>query len=143
MYIYTWPSLRVSEKNIACPEAFKNKTFEKHGLYYKEDGGDLSSKIDSYVSKQNGTPGLICSTVNKNGPSVFECASGTRGVSSDELMSVNAVFWIASCTEMITAVAAMQLADQRKLALDNEDQTEHLLPDLEKFMVLGELPDRK
>ena len=103
----------------------------------------LQAKIDSYVLKPNGIPGLVCSIVNREGASVFEHASGLRGIGSHEPMDVDTVFWIASCTKTITAIAAMQLVEQNRLTLDDEDQTEDLLPELKHVMVLEELPNGK
>lgn len=72
----------------------------------------LKATIDSYISKPNGIPGLVCSLINKDGDTVFEYAEGKRGIGSAEPMATDTIFWIASCTKLITAVAAMQLVEQ-------------------------------
>lgn len=53
-------------------------------------------------------------------------------------MTVESVFWFASCTKLITAVAAMQLVEQGKLALDDGEQLERYLPELKEIKVLEE-----
>lgn len=100
----------------------------------------LQDKIDSYVSKDNGIPGLVCSIVNKQGDVVFEHASGKLGVGSDEPMALDTVLWIASCTKLITSIAAMQLVEKGRLDLDDGDQVERYLPELGRVKVLEETP---
>ncbi|GAD91962.1 beta-lactamase family protein [Paecilomyces variotii No. 5] len=98
----------------------------------------LKSKLDSVTSKPNGVPGLVYVAVNKDGDTVFEHASGKRGLDSKEPMTTDTVFWIASCTKMITSIAAMQLVEQGKLALDDVALVERLAPELRDVKVLQE-----
>ena len=51
-------------------------------------------------------------------------------------MTLDNIFWIASCTKMITGVACMQLVEQGKLSLDDAAQTESLCPELKDLKVL-------
>lgn len=51
-------------------------------------------------------------------------------------MTLETVFWIASCTKLITAIACMQLVEQGKLRLDDADQVEKLCPELKKPKIL-------
>jgi beta-lactamase class A len=88
----------------------------------------LKSQIDAATSDPQGIPGLVFSTVNKNGEVVFEHASGKVGVGKDQDMTADHVFWIASCTKMITGIACMQLVEQGKLRLDDVDLVEKLAP---------------
>ncbi|OAQ97040.1 hypothetical protein LLEC1_05878 [Akanthomyces lecanii] len=106
-----------------------------------EDRSLLQSTIDSYTVKRDGVPGLVCSVVNANGDIVFESASGTRAAGSALPMSHDTVFWIASCTKLVTAIAAMQLVEQGRLALDDGDELETHLPELQNVKVLEETPD--
>lgn len=101
----------------------------------------LQSTIDSYTSKTDGVPGLVCSVVDASGDAIFESASGTRAVGSALPMSRDTVFWIASCTKLLTAIAAMQLVEQGRLSLDDGDQLETHLPELQTVKVLEEMPD--
>ncbi|KAJ4159499.1 uncharacterized protein LMH87_008397 [Akanthomyces muscarius] len=101
----------------------------------------LQRTIDSYTSKTDGVPGLVCSVVDASGDVIFESASGTRAVGSALPMSRDTVFWIASCTKLLTAIAAMQLVEQGRLSLDDGDQLETHLPELQTVKVLEEMPD--
>ncbi|TKA42725.1 hypothetical protein B0A55_13308, partial [Friedmanniomyces simplex] len=51
-------------------------------------------------------------------------------------MTLDSIFWIASCTKMITGVACMQLVEQGKLSLDDPAQVEGLCPELKDVKVL-------
>lgn len=101
----------------------------------------LQQKIDSYTLKENGIPGLVCSIVNNQGDIIFKSASGKRGLGSDKPMTFDTVFWIASCTKLVTAIAAMQLVEKQILALDDSDQLETHLPELRTVKVLEDTPD--
>lgn len=103
----------------------------------------LKATIDSYISKPNGIPGMVCSFINKDGDTVFEYAAGKRGIGSAEPMTTDTLFWIASCTKLITAVAAMQLVEQHKVDLDNGQQTEDILHELKSIKVIEEMADGK
>ncbi|GAB7356931.1 hypothetical protein MBLNU459_g7777t2 [Dothideomycetes sp. NU459] len=61
-------------------------------------------------------------------------------------MTLDNIFWIASCTKMLVGVACMQLVEQGKLALDDAAQVEKLAPELKTVRVLernGTLIDKK
>jgi hypothetical protein len=55
---------------------------------------------------------------NKDGNMIFSHAAGRRGVNSNEPMTLDSVFWIASCTKMIGGIVCMQVVEQGKLSLD-------------------------
>lgn len=52
-------------------------------------------------------------------------------------MTLDSVFWMASCTKMITSIACMQLMEQGKLALDDVEVVERLAPELKEVKVLS------
>ncbi|KAJ6438095.1 Extracellular metalloprotease [Purpureocillium lavendulum] len=56
-------------------------------------------------------------------------------------MSFDTVFWFASCTKLITAIAAMQLVEQGKLSLDSKEDVQLYLPELSQVKVLEEDKD--
>src|SRR5690349_2127881 len=89
---------------------------------------ELQTQIDALTGDPAGAPGVVFCAVNKNGDTLFEHASGKVGVGKNQDMSMNNVFWIASCTKMITGIACMQLVEQGKLALDDSDLVEKLAP---------------
>lgn len=106
----------------------------------------LKSKIDSVTNAAEGIPGTVFVATNKKGDVLFEHASGKIGAGRDEPMTMDSVFWIASCTKMITGIACMQLVEQGKLALDDVEQVEKIAPELKAVQVLdegGKLVDKK
>jgi len=88
----------------------------------------LKTQIDALTSDPTGAPGVVFIAVNKKGETIFEHASGKVGAGRAEPITLDSVFWIASCTKMITGIACMQLVEQGKLSLDDSDQVEKIAP---------------
>lgn len=90
-------------------------------------------------------PGFVACVVNKDGKMIFSHAAGKRGVNSNEPMTLDSVFWIASCTKMIGGIVCMQLVEQGKLSLDDADLAEKLCPELKDVKILkgGKLVEKK
>ena len=84
----------------------------------------------------NGLADLPCTSVAVVGDgyrynsALFEHASGRA--------NENSILWLASCTKVVTAVAAMQIVEQGKLGLDDGEQLEKLCPELKDIKVLQE-----
>jgi CubicO group peptidase (beta-lactamase class C family) len=78
------------------------------------DGVDrlLSAAVSS-----GAVPGVMALAANPGGV-IYEGAFGKRGLASGAPMTRDTVFRIHSMTKAVTAVAAMQLVEQGKLALD-------------------------
>lgn len=106
-----------------------------------ELASELRAKIDSYTLKPHGVPGLVYTIINKNGTRLLNHASGKRGAGIEQPMTTDTVFWIASCTKLITSIAAMQLVESKILALEDSEQIEKITPELKKVQVLEEGPD--
>ena len=107
---------------------------------------ELKGQVDALTSDPSGAPGIVYAAVNKEGDIIFEHASGKTGVDSKDEMTMESVFWIASCTKMITGIACMQLVEQGKLSLDDSQAVYKLCPELEKVKVLqddGSLVDKE
>jgi len=103
---------------------------------------NIKAAFDSACADANkGIPGLVGVAVGKDGRELFAHASGKRGFGSTEPMTLESIFWIASCTKMITGLACMQLVEQGKLSLDDEEQVTKLCPELKDLSVLQ--PDGK
>ncbi|ETI23535.1 hypothetical protein G647_05337 [Cladophialophora carrionii CBS 160.54] len=96
---------------------------------------NLKSQIDALTADPAGAPGVVFAAVNRAGDIIFEHASGKVGAGKAEAMTTDHIFWIASCTKMITGVAAMQLVEQGKLSLDDVDVVEKLAPELKAVQV--------
>lgn len=82
-------------------------------------------------------PGATVVVVDKNGNDLFAHAAGKRGVVSSEPMTLDSIFWMASCTKMLTGVAVMQLVEQGILRLDDGAQVAQLVPELTNLTVLN------
>lgn len=103
-----------------------------------EDVDQIKAKMDSYTTKPEGIPGLVCTIVDRKGEQIFHHVSGRKGFGSAEHMTSDTLFWFASCTKLITSITAMQLVEQGRLALDDEDQLEEILPEMKMKKVLDE-----
>jgi CubicO group peptidase (beta-lactamase class C family) len=106
----------------------------------------IKSSLDSVTSSpESGIPGLVFISVDKNGKTLAAHASGKRAPTSSEPMTLDTVFWIASCTKMITGLACMQLVEQGKISLDDPKAVYKLCPEIEAKKVLqdGKLVERK
>ena len=88
----------------------------------------LKKQVDDVTSNPDGAAGVVYCAVNKKGELVFQHASGKLGKGIDKPMTMDTVFWIASCTKMITGIACMQLCEQGKLSLDDVGIVEKLAP---------------
>lgn len=99
----------------------------------------LKKTVEDAVADPNtDIPGASVVVVGKDGKELFAHAAGQRGVSSSDPMTLDNVFWIASCTKMIAGLACMQLVEQGKLHLDDGDEIEGLIPELRDLQVLQE-----
>lgn len=107
----------------------------------------LREIIDKACEDQvSGIPGTTVVVVGKDGNELFAHSAGKRGAGSEEPMTLDSIFWIASCTKMLVGVACMQLVEQGILKLDDGDQTERLCPELKNLKILrpdGSLEDKK
>ncbi|KAL5338947.1 beta-lactamase/transpeptidase-like protein [Aspergillus crustosus] len=97
----------------------------------------LRDIVDEACEDQEfGIPGATVVIVNKNGEELFAHSAGQRAKGSPEPMTLDTIFWIASCTKMLVGIACMQLVEQGALELDNGEQTESLCPELKALKVL-------
>lgn len=95
---------------------------------------------------EKGISGTTVVVVGKDGGELFAHAGGKRGVESKEPMTLDSIYWIASCTKMICGLACMQLVEQGKLTLDDPELVEKHCPELKAVKVLeddGTLVDKK
>jgi CubicO group peptidase (beta-lactamase class C family) len=99
----------------------------------------VQKSLDSVTSdKSTGVAGLVFVAVDKNGGEIAASASGKTGINSKEDMSLDSIFWIASCTKILATIACLQAVEQGKLSLDDSEQVYKLCPELEKVKVLQE-----
>ena len=67
-------------------------------------------------------PGVVAAVTDREG-TIFEAAFGKRALGGTAAMTLDSVTWIASMTKALTATAAMQLVEQRRLDLDSPAST--------------------
>lgn len=97
-------------------------------------------------NQETGIPGATVVVVGKDGKELFAHSAGKRGTGSKEPMTLDHIFWIASCTKMLVGVACMQLVEQGILKLDDGTQIENLCPELKTLKVLrpdGSVEEKK
>lgn len=93
-----------------------------------------------------GVAGAVFVAVDKQGNEICAVPSGKKGVSNRGPMTMDTVFWIASCTKLLATMACMQACEQGKLDLDDTEQVKKLCPELKDVKVLkedGSLEDKK
>lgn len=100
----------------------------------------VQKSLDSVTSDPStGIPGLVFVAVGKDGKQIAANASGKTGLTSNRPpMTLDTVFWIASCTKLLATMACMQAVEQGKLKLDDAQFVYKLCPELEKVKVLQE-----
>ncbi len=83
-------------------------------------------------------PGVVALAADDRGV-IYQGAFGRRGRDGEAPMTPDSVFWLASMTKAITSVAAMQLVEEGKLALDAP--IARVLPELAERPVLAGFDD--
>lgn len=97
----------------------------------------VQSSLDSVTSdSKSGISGIVFAAIDKNGDMITANASGNRGLNTKKPMTLETVFWIASCTKLLATIACMQLVEQGKIDLDDSKQLYKIVPELEKKEVL-------
>src|SRR5437868_4320271 len=89
-----------------------------------------TTRIDQTLSaaiERGDVPGVVAMAATRD-EVVYQGAFGRRALPDGAPMKTDTVFWIASMTKAITSMAAMQLVEQGKLALD--EPVAGVLPEL-------------
>lgn len=107
----------------------------------------VQKNLDGVTGDQStGIAGIVFVAVDKKGEEICAVPSGKKGVSDRGPMDMDTVFWIASCTKLLCAMACMQAAEQGKVKLDDAQFVYQQCPELKNVKVLeegGKLVDRK
>ena len=110
--------------------------------FHTETEEAVRSIVDKAVAANEDTiPGATVVVVAKDGSMPVVHSSGRVGLSSDEKMTPDNIFWIASCTKMLTGLCCMQLVERGVMKLDDGDHLEQLCPELKDVKVLQENGD--
>src|SRR5262245_12280124 len=87
----------------------------------------LDAQLRAAIERKD-VPGVVVIAGDRKGV-IYQSALGMAEAGAERAMTTDAIFRIASMTKPVTAVAAMQLIEERKLALD--DPAAKYLPELE------------
>ncbi|VVT55238.1 uncharacterized protein SAPINGB_P004496 [Magnusiomyces paraingens] len=84
-------------------------------------------------------PGVSIAVINKNGDLLVEHAAGKIGVNSDEPMTTDNTFWIASCTKVSATIVALQAVEKGIVSLDSADDVEKWCPELANIPIIKDI----
>ncbi|EIM90652.1 beta-lactamase/transpeptidase-like protein [Stereum hirsutum FP-91666 SS1] len=93
----------------------------------------IKDKTDTLLSTlipANNTPGANFLALSRDGSTIYESSFGVREKGMSEVMTEDTVFWLASCSKILTSLCAMKCVEQGLITLD-EDATPYL-PELAK-----------
>ncbi|ETS77279.1 hypothetical protein PFICI_11153 [Pestalotiopsis fici W106-1] len=85
-----------------------------------------------------GIPGLVFVAVGKDGQQIAAVSSGKKGIAHDAPMDLDTVFWLASCTKLLAAIACMQAVEEGAVKLDDAEFVYQHCPELQKVQVIGD-----
>lgn len=98
---------------------------------------EIHDLIDRYCTGEN--PELPCVGAYIVGDGIRtqrKLFSYTRGSQkTSKTTSTRNIYWLASCTKLVTSIACMQLLEKGVLSLDDETQLETLCPELKDVRV--------
>ncbi len=85
---------------------------------------------------ENGAAGMAFQAVDREGKVLAAGVSGYRDLENKTPVELNTVFWIASCTKMVTSIALMQLVERGAVDLDDAEAVKRVLPEIAATKVL-------
>lgn len=92
--------------------------------------------------KSRDIPGAVLLAADKTGKLNYRKSFGVRSLqdgSSFEPLSLDATMWIASCTKLLTSIAAMQCVERGLITLDEDVRS--VLPELNDLDILLDVKD--
>jgi CubicO group peptidase (beta-lactamase class C family) len=93
---------------------------------------NLDKKIQALLDEATrnpieGIPGAVFIAIGKTGTPITANVSGVRGPKGRVPMTPDTRFHIASCTKLVTTIAALQLVEQGTLGLDDPEVCHSIL----------------
>lgn len=83
----------------------------------------IQSLLDEATSDAtSGIPGAVFVAVDRTGAQLAANASGVRGLTEKAPMTLDTIFYLASCTKLVTTIAALQLVELGFIRLDDASQ---------------------
>jgi CubicO group peptidase (beta-lactamase class C family) len=102
------------------------------GLRGSAAADSLDERLSAAVSRGD-VPGIVVMAATAGGRVIHQGAFGKADVGNARAMTMDTMFRTASMTKPVTSLAALQLYEQRRFALD--DPAERYLPELEDLKV--------
>lgn len=99
----------------------------------------LKQIIDAAVADPQNIPGTSVAIANKNGDILFSYAAGQVGSETKTPVTVDNIYWIASCTKISGSIIAMQAVEKGLLDLDSADDVEKYCPELKNIPILKDV----
>lgn len=87
----------------------------------------INAILDAKVSS-GALPSVVVMAINREGKTIHSYATGPTSLKGTDPVSLDTVFWVASFTKAVTAMACMQLVEQGKIGLD--EPVERFIPEL-------------
>ncbi|KAH8809326.1 putative penicillin-binding protein [Xylogone sp. PMI_703] len=88
----------------------------------------------------DGIPGCVLAAVDRSGDVFISKSAGYNSVAPDaKPLDPDATFWIASCTKLVTAIAALQCVERGQISLD--EPIDHILPELANPEIILAVPE--
>lgn len=81
-------------------------------------------------SSNSSCSGIVFHSVDCDGDVLASAVSGSRDIETGQDVTLDTVFWIASCTKLVTSIACMQLIERGKANLDDPDLVARVLPEV-------------
>lgn len=107
----------------------------------------VQRNLDSVTGDpSSGIAGIVFVAVGEDGEEIVAVPSGKMGLSHDTAMDLDSVFWLASCTKLLTSIACMQAHEQGRVNLDDAQFVYQHCPELKSIQVLrkdGKLSPKK
>ncbi|KAL7908479.1 beta-lactamase/transpeptidase-like protein [Trichoderma velutinum] len=105
----------------------------------EQAAADIRSLLDVACTGQpNGVPCASTVVVSNGSPPELFAHSTRASLERKDCDDRNDIYWLASCTKLVTSIACMQLVEASILRLDDADQLEYLCPELVDLNVVQE-----
>ncbi|KAF1366124.1 beta-lactamase/transpeptidase-like protein [Lizonia empirigonia] len=85
-----------------------------------------------------GSPGLAFHAVDRSGKTLVEHQAGNLSIDSKQAINEDTLFWIASCTKLVTAIALLQLVEQGKIGLEDAEAIKKYVPEISEKQVYAD-----
>ena len=125
------PRLEIAAIAILLAAGVIHATARPHAPDRLAAAKSLDAELAAAVTRGD-VPGLVAMAATPDG-TLYQAAFGIADAAHGRTMSADALFRIASMTKAVTSVAAMQLYEGHRFALD--DPAEKYLPELAHLMV--------